>query len=1520
MSSITSRVLYDLVARDNASRTFLRVGESATGLERKTTSLGAAISKGLAVGTLAAGALGVASVHMATEFQTSMTKISTQAGGTKKDVKVLGDEVLALGGKVQQGPEKLSEALYHLKSVGMDNADAMKALRTASDLAAVGGSDLEDTTNALAGAWRTGIKGATDFGQAASTVNAIIGAGNMTMTDFTDALSSGILPTAKTFGLTLTQVGSALALFTDEGVPASDAATRLRMSISLLGAPSGAAEKQLKKIGLTGLDLANAMRGKDGIIGAIQLLKDHLDASGLSAAQQSQILSRAFGGGKSSSGILSMINNLDVLKLKQDQVNKSTGKYKDAVETQRKTVEAQWKRIESALESGSVSLGTALLPPVTKFLEYINDKGIPAVKKFGAEMADVIPVGKITDEFHTVSGLVTDFFKGLDGGTKKAKKTAVLPTPQLKPVSPSASLLPARGKTVLPSPMLKAPSVPKSMLPAAPQKSDAQKLGEQIRDAISGGIENLDWGKVGASVGSGLGKAFEWVGQHGAELTKKLATVIGGIDWVDVGKAFGITALPLSIGFITNAFEPLFHADFWKKHWLDTIIAVVSVVPVGKLADVGFTVAAKLGGRFAEGMGAVFGRIPWSKFIPFSEKLAESIGPLVTGIGRWVGRVVDGFGSAFARQFPRISQRFSDELVLLPVRLEDLGRLLSRKASELMNKFGESLINLIPGSGNRFIRAVLKVFGRFTLYQIGINLSKSLLSGMWSVTKDVGAWLKSHMVDPVVNGVKSLFGIHSPSTVFMAIGTNLVAGLKNGIVAGAKDIGSWIGSHVVSPVTSRFAGAGSWLVGKGSAFVSGLKSGVTSGAKGIGSWTTSHVINPARNVFGGAGSWLVSKGSALISGLKSGITGTMKGISSWIRGTVVDPIVSAVKSFFGIKSPSRVFMSIGGHLVTGLMKGMSKHNGKAIASKVFGSLPKALAAIAKKGLVSLSSLPSKALKALGSLGGDVLGLLGLGGSGGGSSANQKIGQVLASARGWSGPQWAALKNLWNGESGWNERALNKSSGAYGIPQSLPASKMASAGADWKTSASTQIKWGLGYIASRYGSPLNAYSAWLGRSPHWYATGTPGAAPGLAWVGEKGPELISMRGGETVWNHADSMALAAANGIRLPGYASGTVANAQARVNQRKAELERAEERHYGIQAAKTRLKAAQQELANAKRSTATTVANTIANGLKKTLTTGTASAIASAIKSLNTKLQNAGAGSLVAGNLRTSSKLQSLATRKASVASQIAAAQAYAKDQASSLTDYLSISGTTATSVGALISQMSGQQKTASDFAAEEKSLKSRGASKDLLAQLAASGPGSQLATILSGSNATTSDIAKLNKLMASGNSLATSFGNTMADTMYDSGAKAGQGFLTGLKAQEADLQKEMNKLADGMIKEIKQKLKIKSPSQVMRDQVGKQIALGMAHGMDAHRPHVAAAARRLADTAYGGASGGRSADNTFDKLTQLLSSGQLGGTEVHVHFDDPTLKDLIRTTTKPMIKSSSATQAQRAKVGRRDG
>jgi hypothetical protein len=171
-----------------------------------------------------------------------------------------------------------------------------------------------------------------------------------------------------------------------------------------------------------------------------------------------------------------------------------------------------------------------------------------------------------------------------------------------------------------------------------------------------------------------------------------------------------------------------------------------------------------------------------------------------------------------------------------------------------------------------------------------------------------------------------------------------------------------------------------------------------------------------------------------------------------------------------------------------------------------------------------------------------------------------------------------------------------------------------------------------------------------------------------------------------------------------------------------------------------------------------------------------------------------------------------------------------------------------------------------------------------------------------------------------------------MADTMYDAGAQAGQGFLTGLKAQQVALQKQMESLANALVNAVKKKLKIKSPSRVFRDQVGKMVALGTAAGIDAHVPHVVSSAQRMANAAVGismsrvvipspsntGAAQQAAAVRELVAAMQTNASGGDGQFVGELRLDSGELLGLIRGTVKPMIKDSEKKQAYQAKVGPR--
>jgi hypothetical protein len=99
------------------------------------------------------------------------------------------------------------------------------------------------------------------------------------------------------------------------------------------------------------------------------------------------------------------------------------------------------------------------------------------------------------------------------------------------------------------------------------------------------------------------------------------------------------------------------------------------------------------------------------------------------------------------------------------------------------------------------------------------------------------------------------------------------------------------------------------------------------------------------------------------------------------------------------------------------------------------------------------------------------------------TGNRAIGCSLLLAAGYGLDQMPCLDKMWTRESNWRTTAENPSSGSYGIPQALPASKMATFGSDYRTNPATQIKWGLSYIKDRYKSPCGAWTFW--QAHNWY---------------------------------------------------------------------------------------------------------------------------------------------------------------------------------------------------------------------------------------------------------------------------------------------------------------------------------------------------------------------------------------------------------------------------------------------------
>jgi hypothetical protein len=243
-----------------------------------------------------------------------------------------------------------------------------------------------------------------------------------------------------------------------------------------------------------------------------------------------------------------------------------------------------------------------------------------------------------------------------------------------------------------------------------------------------------------------------------------------------------------------------------------------------------------------------------------------------------------------------------------------------------------------------------------------------------------------------------------------------------------------------------------------------------------------------------------------------------------------------------------------------------------------------------------------------------------------------------------------------------------------------------------------------------------------------------------------------------------------------------------------------------------------------------------------------ASAITAAFKGTRSRTDDRLVKMVASGNKR----LQALSKQRDAVAKKIAAAQKFATDTAARARETGSLSSIiqpdyfAPSYVERDMKKSLGQIKA---FTKNVQTLQKRGLSKGLLRQILELGPEQGAAFAKSLANTDTATIKRYNKLQSDLNKQSTKLGKVGSDMLFDSGKKAGQGFLTGLKAQQKQIEKLMLNIAKGMQKAIRRALGIKSPSTVFAA-IGRNVGDGLAAGLSASGPKVAAAAKRLSSAA----------------------------------------------------------------------
>jgi TP901 family phage tail tape measure protein len=332
----------------------------------KTSGLLGTVRKTGVLAGAALVAVGVEGVKAASKFNSEMSLLQTQAGVSQAKMKGLSQGVLALAGKVGQDPDSLAQSLYHVESnfesMGISSKKALELTKVAAEGASVGHAKLVDVTNALTAAVASGIPGVQNMSKAMGVLNATVGIGDMSMQDLASAFGSGMVATVKGFGLSIQDVGAALAVFGDNNIRGSAAGNQLRMSVMALAKPVATAGDALKKLGLQDDTLAKDMQ-RGGLKMALQDLVDHMQKAGITSKQQGAIITDAFGR-KAGAGLNILVSQMDRLDSKYPALEAGANGFDKAWAQTQKNFAFQEKQLQASFQALLIEIGDRLMPVV----------------------------------------------------------------------------------------------------------------------------------------------------------------------------------------------------------------------------------------------------------------------------------------------------------------------------------------------------------------------------------------------------------------------------------------------------------------------------------------------------------------------------------------------------------------------------------------------------------------------------------------------------------------------------------------------------------------------------------------------------------------------------------------------------------------------------------------------------------------------------------------------------------------------------------------------------------------------------------------------------------------------------------------------------------------------------------------------------------------------------------------------------------------------------------------------------
>ena len=690
------------------------------------SNVGGTLTKGI---TLPLAGLGTAVIKTGMDYEAGMSKVQAISGATGDEMTALGEKAMEMAAKTKFSTADSAEAYQYMAMAGWKAGDMVDGLAGIMNLAAASGENLGTTSDIVTDALTAfGLK-AGDSGRFADVLAAASNNANTNVSMLGESFKY-VAPVAGAMGYSVEDVSVALGLMANSGIKASQAGTSLRTAITNMASPTKNMAAVMEEYGITLTDANGNMLSLSDVMGQLREKMGGLDESA-----QASAASMLFGK-EAMSGMLAIINAApaDFDKL-TEAINNSSGTTEELASIMQNNAAGAFERLKSAIDVLFTQLSSILLPIFTqvvdKVTEWVNwfgslDEGtqrlILTIAGIAAAVGPVlIVIGKIITALTAIGGAISSVVGFVTSGISSILSIGGTLMGGIK----------ALFALLMAHPVIAAITAIIAAIVLLWQNC------EEFRDFVKGMVEAIVgfFKDLASGISSALSGIAEFIGGVFSKAWELVQAAWGAaVDffsaiWSGIETVFSVVAEVLG-GFFSAAWDAV------KVVW-DTVVGVFQGIADGIHAAFE-AVTSFLGDAFSAAWDLISG--VWGAAVDFFSGVWDGI----TGI---FGAVADWFGDMFS------------------------------KAWEAVRSAWNGVSDFFGGVWEKITGVFSNVWEKFK--EIGGNIVKGIKDGVANAWDSFWRWL-SGKVGGIVDGVKGLLGIHSPSTVFAGIGGNMALGLAEG--------------------------------------------------------------------------------------------------------------------------------------------------------------------------------------------------------------------------------------------------------------------------------------------------------------------------------------------------------------------------------------------------------------------------------------------------------------------------------------------------------------------------------------------------------------------------------------------------------------------------------------------------------------------------------------------------------------------------------------------------------------------